>query len=101
MKRGSVSGPSHHVDNPVLRELTQIAMNEATANSHVNNKNRPQASVSRPARIAGRGPGMKAAEVVSGGGGGGIANDEANGGATEDANWDANWDEGAIGSMRL
>ena len=43
--RGSVSGPSHHVDNPVLRELTQIAMNDAIANSHVTNKKRLQAMV--------------------------------------------------------
>ena len=46
MNRGAVCGPSHHVDKPVLRELTQIAMNDAIANSHVNNSTRPQASVS-------------------------------------------------------
>ena len=46
MNRGAVCGPSHHVDKPVLRELTQMAMNDATTNSHVTSKKRPHPNVS-------------------------------------------------------
>ncbi len=94
IERGSVSGPSHHVDRPVLRELTQIAMNEATANSQVTNKNRLQATANWPARtvLAGNTKGIAAG---NGGGGGGIAKGVAKGGAKEGAKEG----EGAIGSI--
>lgn len=80
MKRGAVSGPSHHVDNPVLRELTQTAMNDAITNNHVNNKNRPQAIVNWPARLGGGEPNVKGDAVGGGGGGEGMANGEAEAG---------------------
>lgn len=88
MKRGSVSGPSHHVDRPVLRELNQIAMNEATTNSQVTNKNRPHDCVSCPARID-RGGNAVVNGAARGGGGGGIVN----GGAKEGS--------GGFGSISL
>jgi len=83
-KRGWDSGPSHQVDSPVLRELTHTAMNDATTNNHVNNRNRPQASVSCPARLGGGEPNENGAVVGGGGGGEGIANG----------------DEGEVGSIR-
>ena len=85
MNRGSVSGPNHHVDNPVLRELTQIEMKEATANNHANNTNRPHCRVSWPARTWRGGSAAASGDTKvgkpGGGGGGGIENGSAGGGA--------------------
>lgn len=80
MSRGSVSGPNHHVDKPVLRELTQIEMKEATTNNHANNTNRPHCSVSCPARTARGGSAAASGDSkvdLAGGGGGGIENGSA------------------------